>query len=71
VVTTATLMATDSWFDLPTSAPGRDLALATAEAALVELPLTAAALWLAHLVADPDHLHDDGHDVADDHRSAS
>ncbi len=46
-------MLTDSWFDVCTAAPGRDVALAVAEAVLVELPLAAAALWLARRLPKP------------------
>ena len=42
-----TLLLTDAWFDVCTSAPGLDHTLAVAEAACVELPLAAAAGWLA------------------------
>ena len=42
-----TLLLTDAWFDVCTAAPGLDHALAVAEAACVELPLAAAAFWLA------------------------
>jgi hypothetical protein len=41
------LLLTDAWFDVCTSAPGLDHALALAEAAFLELPLAAAAGWLA------------------------
>jgi hypothetical protein len=41
------LLLTDAWFDVCTSAPGLDHALALAEAAFAELPLAAAAGWLA------------------------
>jgi hypothetical protein len=41
------LLITDAWFDVCTSAPGADHALAVAEAIFVELPLAAAAFWLA------------------------
>jgi len=40
-------LLTDAWFDVCTSAPGLDRYLAVAEAILVELPLAAAAFWLA------------------------
>ena len=42
-----TLLLTDAWFDVCTSAPGLDHALAMAEAAFVEVPLAVAAGWLA------------------------
>jgi hypothetical protein len=41
------LLLADAWFDVCTSAPGLDHALAAAEAIFVELPLAAAAFWLA------------------------
>jgi hypothetical protein len=41
------LLLTDAWFDVCTSGPGLDHALALAEAAFVELPLAGAAFWLA------------------------
>ena len=41
------LLLTDAWFDVCTSAPGLEHTMAVAEAALVELPLAAAAGWLA------------------------
>lgn len=40
-------LLTDAWFDICTSAPGLDRCLAVAEAAFAELPLAAAAFWLA------------------------
>ncbi len=42
-----TLLLVDAWFDVCTSAPGLDHALAIAEAVFIELPLAAAAGWLA------------------------
>jgi hypothetical protein len=41
------LLLADAWFDVCTSAPGLDHAVAAAEAIFVELPLAAAAFWLA------------------------
>jgi hypothetical protein len=41
------LLIADAWFDVCTSAPGADHALAVAEAVFVELPLAGAAFWLA------------------------
>ena len=41
------LLLTDAWFDVCTSPPGLDRLLAVGEAVLVELPLAAAAIWLA------------------------
>jgi hypothetical protein len=43
----AALLLADAWFDLCTSPPGLDRLLAVGEAVLVELPLAAAAIWLA------------------------
>jgi hypothetical protein len=40
------LLLADAWFDVCTSAPGLDHAVAAAEAIFVELPLAAAAFWL-------------------------
>jgi hypothetical protein len=42
-----TLLLADAWFDVCTSAPGLDHAVAAAEAIFVELPLAGAAFWLA------------------------
>jgi hypothetical protein len=42
-----TLLLVDAWFDMCTSAPGIEHSLAVAEAIFVELPLAAAAFWLA------------------------
>jgi hypothetical protein len=41
------LLLTDAWFDACTSAPGLEHTMAVTEAVLVELPLAAAAGWLA------------------------
>ena len=49
----AALLLTDAWFDVCTSAPGLDHALALAEAAFVEVPLAAAAGWLALRLSTP------------------
>jgi hypothetical protein len=43
----AALLLCEAWFDVCTSAPGLDQALAVAEAALAEVPLAVAAVWLA------------------------
>ena len=40
-------LLTDAWFDVCASAPGLDRCLAVAEAVFAELPLAAAAFWLA------------------------
>jgi hypothetical protein len=50
------LLLTDAWFDVCTSAPGLDHALALAEAAFVEVPLAAAAGWLVLTLTKPDRL---------------
>jgi hypothetical protein len=42
-----TLLLIDAWFDVCTSAPGAEHALALAEAAFIEAPLAIAAWWLA------------------------
>jgi hypothetical protein len=42
-----TLLLIDAWFDVCTSAPGAEHAMALAEATFVELPLAIAAWWLA------------------------
>lgn len=41
------LLLVDAWFDVCTSAPGLGQVLAVSEAILAELPLSAAAIWLA------------------------
>jgi hypothetical protein len=43
----AGLLFADAWFDVCTSAAGAPRLLAIGEAVLVELPLAAAAIWLA------------------------
>ena len=51
-----TLLLCDAWFDVLTSSPGTDLALALALATLVEIPLAALCFLLAtrgHGEADP------------------
>ena len=42
-----TLLLIDAWFDVCTSAPGTEHAMALAEAAFAEIPLAIAAWWLA------------------------
>jgi hypothetical protein len=49
----AALLLADAWFDLCTSPPGLDRLLAVVEAVLVELPLAAAAIWLAVALTRP------------------
>jgi hypothetical protein len=49
----AALLLTDAWFDICTSAPGLDHALAVAEAACAEVPLAGAACWLALRLTAP------------------
>ena len=51
----AALLLTDAWFDVCTSAPGLDHALAVAEAACAEVPLAGAACWLALRLIAPTH----------------
>ncbi len=46
-VATAALLACDTWFDITTATPGRELVVASLEAALVELPLGALCLLIA------------------------
>lgn len=43
---TGTLLVVDAWFDLLTAGSGGELAVAAAEAALVELPLAALSFWI-------------------------
>jgi hypothetical protein len=45
------LVLADAWFDVTTSAPGRESFIAIAEAAGVEIPLAVAAFWLAASLA--------------------
>jgi hypothetical protein len=45
--TAATLLVCDAWFDVLTSASGRQLAQALAEALLAELPLAGVCIWVA------------------------
>jgi LPXTG-motif cell wall-anchored protein len=52
-----TLLLVDAWFDVCTSAPGLDHALAVAEACCLELPLAAAAFWLALLLTHGNQQH--------------
>ena len=42
-----TLLLIDAWFDVCTSAPGAGHAMALAEAGCIEVPLAAAAWWIA------------------------
>jgi hypothetical protein len=49
----AGLLFADAWFDVCTSAAGAARVLAVGEAALVELPLAAAAIWLAVTLTRP------------------
>jgi len=46
-VATAALLACDTWFDMTTATPRRELVVASLEAALVELPLAALCLLIA------------------------
>jgi len=47
------LLLVDAWFDVCTSAPGLDHAVAVVEAIFVELPLAGAAIWLAVALTRP------------------
>jgi hypothetical protein len=49
-VATATLLATDAWFDVVTSRGAAAVALATIEAVAVELPVALLCLWLVRAV---------------------
>ena len=49
----AALLFADAWFDVCTSAAGAMRWLAVGEAVLVELPLAAAAIWLALSLTRP------------------
>ncbi|MFU8875181.1 hypothetical protein [Micromonospora sp. SL4-19] len=44
---TATMLVVDAWFDVITTAAGRDLVMSVLLAALVELPLAGVCLWIA------------------------
>jgi hypothetical protein len=56
----AALLLVDAWFDVCTSPPGLDRLLAVGEAALVELPLAAAAIWLAAALTRVGEARDEG-----------
>lgn len=43
---TGTLLLVDAWFDVLTARGGSELAVAVAEAVLVELPLAALSFWI-------------------------
>jgi hypothetical protein len=49
----AGLLFADAWFDVCTSSAGTARLLAVGEAVLVELPLAAAAVWLAVTLTGP------------------
>ncbi len=51
--TTAGLLLVDAWFDVATSAAGRDYAMALALAALVEVPLAVVLLVIGHRAPRP------------------
>jgi PAP2 superfamily len=54
-IATATLLAADAWFDVLTAGSGTTLAVASAEALLVELPTAALCIWVARrFTAPPD-----------------
>jgi hypothetical protein len=46
-VAAAALLTCDAWFDLTTATPGRELVVASLEAAFVELPVAALCLLIA------------------------
>ena len=46
-IATATLLAADAWFDVLTASSAAAVALATAEALVVELPTAALCIWVA------------------------
>ncbi len=46
-IAAATLLLTDAWFDVTTSAVGSDLAISAATAILIEIPLAAALLLIS------------------------
>jgi hypothetical protein len=50
---TATLLAADAWFDVLTARTAAAIALATAEALLVELPTAALCIWVARRLMAP------------------
>jgi hypothetical protein len=47
-VSAATLLVVDMWFDIVTSSAPKDRVIAVASAILVEIPLTALCIWIAH-----------------------
>jgi hypothetical protein len=49
---TGTLLVCDAWFDVLTSRGASEIAQATVEALLVELPLAALCFWIARNLAD-------------------
>ena len=52
-IATATLLAVDAWFDVLTARGAAAVALATAEALLVELPTAALCIWVAGRLTAP------------------
>jgi hypothetical protein len=52
-VATATLLAVDAWFDVLTAGSAAAVALASAEAVAVELPVAALCIWLARRFTQP------------------
>jgi len=57
-VAAATLLAADAWFDVVTARSALGVALATAEAVAVELPIALLCLWVAQRLTTPGaHVH--------------
>ena len=52
-IVAATLLAADAWFDVVTSRGVVDVAIATAEAIAVELPIALLCIWVAQRLAHP------------------
>jgi len=59
-VATATLLAADAWFDVLTAGSAAAVALASAEALAVELPVAALCLWVGRRFTQPAHTHEKG-----------
>jgi hypothetical protein len=54
-IATATLLAVDAWFDVLTSGSAAALALASAEALAVELPVAVLCIFVARRFTAPDN----------------
>ena len=52
-IATATLLAADAWFDVLTAGGAAAVAVASAEALLVELPTAALCIWVARRLTAP------------------